>query len=130
MEGSHRQPGALDQLTLATFIKSGRYDRNVRRARIAYRTRRDKLVTGLARRAPVLRTTGLNAGLHLTIELPDRARESEIVERCAARDLAVDGLAGYDAGVAPGRSGLVIGYATPSPHAYSAALARLFTALA
>jgi GntR family transcriptional regulator/MocR family aminotransferase len=130
LDGSRQQPGALDQLTLATFIESGRYDRHVRRMRSVYRTRRDKLVTGLARRAPALHTAGLNAGLHLTIELADRARESAIVEGCAARNLAVDGLAGYDAGGAADRSGLVIGYATPPSHAFSAALARLFSALA
>jgi GntR family transcriptional regulator/MocR family aminotransferase len=129
MDASHGQPGALDQLALAAFIESGRYDRHIRRMRTMYRARRDKLTAGLARRAPALRTIGLNAGLHLTIELSDRERESEIVARCAARDLAVDGLAGYDAGAAPERSGLVIGYATPPSHAFSAALARLFTAL-
>jgi GntR family transcriptional regulator / MocR family aminotransferase len=129
MDASHQQPGVLAQLTLATFIESGRYDRHVRRVRTAYRMRRDKLVDGLTRRAPALRTIGLNAGLHLTLELADSASETEVVERCAARDLAVDGLAGYHAGGAPDRSGLVIGYATPPPHAFSAALARLLTAL-
>ena len=129
MEASGQQPGALAQLTLATFIESGRYDRHVRRVRTLYRTRRDKLVDGLARRAPALRTIGLNAGLHLTVELADRTAETEIVEQCAARKLAVDGLAGYDAAGAPDRSGLVIGYATPPSHAFSAALARLFAAL-
>jgi GntR family transcriptional regulator/MocR family aminotransferase len=130
MDASRRQPGALDQLTLAAFIESGRYDRHVRRMRTVYRTRRDKLTAGLAQRAPALRTIGLNAGLHLTIELADRACETEIAERCVVRDLAVEGLADYDAGAAPERSGLVIGYATPPSHAFSAALARLFTALA
>jgi GntR family transcriptional regulator/MocR family aminotransferase len=37
-------PSALDQLALASFIESGGYDRQVRRARLAYRRRRDRLV--------------------------------------------------------------------------------------
>ena len=37
----------LDQFTLAEFIDAGRYDRHVRRSRLAYRRRRDRLVAAL-----------------------------------------------------------------------------------
>ena len=47
-----RQGSAFDQLTLAEFISSGRYDRQVRRARLAYRRRRDRLVATLAPAGP------------------------------------------------------------------------------
>ena len=55
-------PSALDQLTLAEFIASGGYDRQIRRARLAYRRRRDRLVAALA---PLnLEVSGIAAGMH------------------------------------------------------------------
>ena len=49
-------PSAIDQLTLAELIASGGYDRHVRRLRIAYRRRRDRLL------AAVERVRGIDAG--------------------------------------------------------------------
>jgi len=42
-----RHTSSLDQLTLAEFVSSGHYDRQVRRSRLAYRSRRDRLVDAL-----------------------------------------------------------------------------------
>ena len=126
----HAQPAAIEQLTLAAFIGSGRYDRHIRRSRLAYRRRRDRLVAGLARRAPSVRVHGINAGLHTVLSLPGGPDEDEIVERAAARDLAIDTLGSFSARADLSRRGLVIGYATPPPHAYTTAVARLFAALA
>ena len=53
-----------------------------------------------------------------------------MIEQAAERGLALDGLAEY---AAPGHDGppaLVIGYARPPEHAYTAALARLDAAVA
>ena len=66
-------PSALDQLTLAELIASGGYDRHVRRMRIAYRRRRDRLL------ATVQRVTGIDAGLHAVVELDED--EADVVER-------------------------------------------------
>jgi len=41
-----RQSGTLKQLTLAEFITTGAYDRHLRRSRLTYRRRRDRLGTG------------------------------------------------------------------------------------
>ena len=46
MAGLAGGPSGLDQLTLAELITSGGYDRQVRRARLGYRRRRDRLVGG------------------------------------------------------------------------------------
>src|SRR4029453_11064175 len=43
---------ALDQLALATLIRSGRYDRHLRRIRASYAHRRQTLVDALARHVP------------------------------------------------------------------------------
>ena len=119
-------PAVFEQLTLAEFLAAGAFDRQVRRARIAYRRRRDRLIAQLAARG--LEVGGIAAGLHALAYLRGMS-EREAVERAAERGLAIEGLSAY---AAPGISGppaLVIGYARPPEHAYTAALARLDAAL-
>jgi GntR family transcriptional regulator/MocR family aminotransferase len=127
-------PGSrLDQLTLAEFIGSGAYDRHVRRSRLAYRRRQDRLAAALHREAPRVRVTGVAAGLHALCELPGGQSEAHVVARAAARGLEVDALDRYraaDAGVGPAqRQALVVGYGSPPEHAFSHAVARLCAAL-
>jgi GntR family transcriptional regulator / MocR family aminotransferase len=120
-------PSALDQLTLAEFIASGGYDRQVRRARLAYRRRRDRLVAALGRQGR--HVTGIAAGLHAVLELPGTDSERLVIDRAAGHGLALGGLESYRAkGADPAgddRAGLVIGYGRPPEHAYTTALARL-----
>jgi GntR family transcriptional regulator/MocR family aminotransferase len=126
---SGRLPSALDALTLAEFIASGGYDRQVRRARLDYRRRRDQLVEVIGRAAPDVRITGIAAGLHALLELPPGTDEDAVVRRAGERGLAVEGLRTY---TAPGhRRGpaLVVGYATPPPHLFPAALTELARAV-
>ena len=125
-----RQSSVTDQLTLAEFITSGGYDRHVRRSRLAYRRRRDRLVEALARAAPHVTVTGIAAGLHALAELPPGQDEDEVVARAAGHGLLVEGLRSYSATGAPGRAALVVGYATPPQHAFTGALARLTAVLA
>jgi len=124
-----RLSSSLDQLALAELIRSGGYDRHVRRARLAYRRRRDLLLGALARQVPEVRITGIAAGLHGVVRLPSGVSEEDVVANAAIRGLAVNGLAGHRAGDQDVGPGLVIGYATPPPHAFSAAVARLCAAL-
>ncbi|HEY7145758.1 MAG TPA: PLP-dependent aminotransferase family protein [Streptosporangiaceae bacterium] len=121
--------GSLDQLTLAELISSGGYDRHIRRARLAYRRRRNWLLTALASQAPEVEVTGIAAGLHAVAALPGRDAEEVIIARAAGRGLAVEGLGGYAAGRLTRGPALVIGYATPPGHAYTSAIARLCAAL-
>ncbi|MGW1028073.1 MocR-like pyridoxine biosynthesis transcription factor PdxR [Streptomyces sp. NPDC002577] len=118
--------GALDQLTLAEFIESGAYDRQVRSMRLRYRRRRDQLVAALAEKAPGVRATGIAAGLHAVLELPPGTEES-VVRAAAWQGLGVHGLARFthpDAATEP-RDALVVGYGTPPDHAWSGALDAL-----
>ena len=123
------QTSSLEQLTLAEFIASGAYDRHVRRARLSYRRRRDRLIAALGRHAPGVRLTGIAAGLHAVVELPRGAPEDQVVARAAARGVAVEGLGGYALREHTRGPALVIGYATPPDHAYTTALARLTAAI-
>ncbi len=123
-------PAALDQLTLAEFIESGRYDRQLRRARLAYRRRRDQLVAALRRQAPDVQVTGIAAGLHIVLTLPAGQREDEVVSRAARRGLALEGLGQYRAQRRHTRGpSLVVGYGTPAEHAFTGAVARLCAVL-
>jgi GntR family transcriptional regulator/MocR family aminotransferase len=117
-----RHTGILEQLTFAELIRSGRYDRHVRRSRITYRRRRDELVAALPAGLPV---TGIAAGLHLLVGLPAGVSESAVVNAARRRSLGLEGLSAHY-----GRSGrrppqLVIGYGTPPDHAFRPALRAL-----
>lgn len=120
-----RWTGVVDQLTFADLIACGAYDRHVRQMRQRYRARRNRLAAALAEHAPHIEPTGIAAGLHAVLRLPP-GTESSTVEAAAAQGIALDGLAGYrhpDAAAA--FDGLVVGYAAPSDHALTPALAAL-----
>jgi GntR family transcriptional regulator / MocR family aminotransferase len=121
-------PSGLDQLTLAEFIESGAYDRQIRRARLAYRRRRDRLAASL--RARGRHVTGIAAGLHAVLDLPTADTERELVAQAAEHGLGLLGLDSFRAsGTDADRAGLVIGYARPPEYAYTTALARLCAVL-
>ncbi|MEU8996743.1 PLP-dependent aminotransferase family protein [Streptomyces caniferus] len=126
--------GVTDQLTLAEFLTHGAYDRHIRRMRQRYRRRRDQLIDAVTTHAPHLTVTGISAGLHAVLQLPDgTAASDEHTALRAARwqGLALDGLSDYrhPATTTPPRHGLVVGYATPTDSAYSGALEALCRAL-
>jgi GntR family transcriptional regulator / MocR family aminotransferase len=121
-------PSGLDQLTLAEFIESGGYDRQIRRTRLAYRRRRDRLTAALRRQDR--HVTGIAAGLHAVLELSRTDTERQLVTRAAEQGLALQGLENFRApGATADRAGLVIGYGRPPEHAYTTALARLCAVL-
>jgi GntR family transcriptional regulator/MocR family aminotransferase len=122
-------PSAVDQLTFASFISSGDYDRHIRRARLVYRRRRDTLMAAMAGLG--LRVSGIAAGLHANVEFDHNEREYLVTSRASRHGVAVSGLSEFTAEGASGqRAGLVVGYGRPPEHAYTAALARLTAVLA
>jgi GntR family transcriptional regulator/MocR family aminotransferase len=60
----------IEQYALAHFLRTGGYDKHLRRMRREYRRRRDALVTALAKELPEIRVKGIDAGLHVYLELP------------------------------------------------------------
>jgi GntR family transcriptional regulator/MocR family aminotransferase len=125
-----RQTSSLDQLTFAEFVRSGGYDRHVRRGRMLYRRRRERLAAQLRLRAPRVRMAGVAAGLHAVLELPPGSREDEVIARAAERGLALSGLTEYAAPGARHAPALVVGFGTPPAHAFTTAVARLCAVLA
>lgn len=123
-------PDVIGQLTLAEFISSGAYDRRVRQARLAYRRRRDELVSVLRAGVPGARVSGIAAGLHALVELPPGLPEETAIARARRRGVEVQGLAPCTAGPGhPHAPALTVGYGCPPPRAFSTAIARLRSAL-
>nr|WP_042196321.1 PLP-dependent aminotransferase family protein [Kibdelosporangium sp. MJ126-NF4]CEL22549.1 Transcriptional regulator, GntR family domain / Aspartate aminotransferase [Kibdelosporangium sp. MJ126-NF4]CTQ89405.1 Transcriptional regulator, GntR family domain / Aspartate aminotransferase (EC 2.6.1.1) [Kibdelosporangium sp. MJ126-NF4] len=123
LAASGAQPPLLDQLVLADMISTGAYDRHVRRCRIEYRSRRDRLAAALPQH---LIPQGISAGLHLMLSLSE-AEESRVPVVARRHSLAV-------ATVTPmvmreERHGLIVGYGAPSRNAFSGALEALLGVL-
>jgi GntR family transcriptional regulator/MocR family aminotransferase len=99
----------LDQLTLAAFLRSGDYDRHVRKARRAYRSRRDAMLDALATHLPELQVAGVAAGVHLLLRLPSSVDDVALAERAVHARIRVAPLSGFYV-EHPHARGLVIGY--------------------
>jgi GntR family transcriptional regulator/MocR family aminotransferase len=102
-------PPTLDQLALAQLLSSGAYDRHLRKARRAFRIRRDLLVAELEQRLPACEVSGVAAGLHLVVHLPEATQPSAIVREAETRGVHVVDLDRYRAG-GSGPPALVLGY--------------------
>jgi GntR family transcriptional regulator/MocR family aminotransferase len=124
------QSGSLEQLAFAELIRSGGYDRHVRKMRLRYRRRRDTMLEALRERTPQLAVAGASAGLNLLVGLPSRKAERSALASTVANGVAVEGLhtGGYYQG--RGRAGLIVGYAAAPEHAYDAAVDAFTRALA
>jgi GntR family transcriptional regulator/MocR family aminotransferase len=124
----------LDQLTLAAFLRSGDYDRHIRRARAVYRARRSRLLEALATNLPELAVAGIAAGVHLLLHLPAHVDDAAIAARAAELRLRVPALSSFYVG-RPQARGLVVGYGrlhqsaiTPAVRALTAVVRPLLDA--
>ena len=105
----------LDQALFARFVERGDYDRQLRRCQRAYRERRDVLVSALAEHFPGAEVSGIAAGLHVIVTLPERyGVVGRFLERAGEGGVGVRGLGAYGR-VPDGRVRLVLGYAHLSP---------------
>lgn len=104
----------LEQYALAELIRTGGYDRQLRRMRREYRTRRDALVGALTEHLPEIRVRGVSAGLHLLAELPADWDEPAVAETAQDCGLAVEPVAPMR--YAPGPPALVVGFACLPAH--------------
>lgn len=99
----------IDQLAFADFLRRGEFDRHLRRMRPYYRRRRDALLAELERHLPGFEPTGIAAGLHLVVWLPDGLREEDLIAVAGNHGVRVVGVTGYR--LSEGRQGLILGYA-------------------
>ena len=114
---------ALDQLALASFIERGELDRHLRRMRLRYRRRRDRLVAAFGRHLPDAQVGGAAAGLHVTVALAPDADVDAVLARALDRGVAV--FATQQAG----RPLLLVGYANIDESAIEPAVRALAAAV-
>ena len=80
------------QLALADFIARGELERHLRRMRLRYARRREKLLIALARELPRWRPSGAADGLHVLVELPGEVNEPSLLAAAARRGVGIEGL--------------------------------------
>ncbi|MGW6010640.1 MocR-like pyridoxine biosynthesis transcription factor PdxR [Streptomyces sp. NPDC055210] len=120
--GSHTSPvPALPQLALAEMLRTGTYDRHVRRMRRRYRARRDLFVHRLGHDLPQITVTGVRGGLQAVLALPGKDGTQRVLASCRARGIGVGTLD------VPGA--MVAGYGIPPAHAFGQALDALVRAI-
>ncbi|GAB2560345.1 MocR-like pyridoxine biosynthesis transcription factor PdxR [Kribbella endophytica] len=98
------------QAALLAMLRDGYLDHLVRRSSRLYADRRNLTCRMLA---PYGRVVGQDAGLHITLLLPDHVDDQVLAAKARAAGVAVAPLADYRRTI-QGPPGLVIGYATPS----------------
>lgn len=121
--------GRIDQFALAHFIRTGDYDRHLRKMRALYRDRREALLAALSAELPEVEVSGISAGLHATVRFPRRLNETIIVESASRRDMGVSFLRRHYIGAAPEESTLLLSYANMSEATLGTALRTLVTML-
>ncbi|WP_371406165.1 PLP-dependent aminotransferase family protein [Kribbella sp. NBC_00662] len=104
-------PGWPMQAAMLAMLRDGYLDQAVRRGRRLYADRRTHTVAVLS---PYGQVIGQDAGLHVTLLLPDDADDVRIAAAAREAGVVVAPLSEYRRSVS-GPPGLVIGYATPSP---------------
>ncbi|MFI9387805.1 PLP-dependent aminotransferase family protein [Kutzneria sp. NPDC052558] len=106
----------LPQAALTHMLRTGGYERHLRRTRTLYRRRRDALLAAVADRLPSWQAVGVAAGLHVVLRLPDGVDDAALQRALAASGVNAMALSGY---VPSGRiapyPGLVVGYASLGP---------------
>jgi GntR family transcriptional regulator/MocR family aminotransferase len=115
MRTTFAQP-RLDQLALAEFIARGYLDRRLRRARAAYRRRRELVARTLPTRGPA-------AGLFVHVPLPQAADEGRVLRNARAAGIALDGVRANAMGTVD--PGVVLGFAASPEPSLDRALAIL-----
>jgi DNA-binding transcriptional MocR family regulator len=112
---------AVEQLAMADLLWRGGYDRHIRRMRLVYRRRRAEL-------ARVAALEGVAAGLHALLPLESAEQERVLIGRGRRAGVGLHGLHAHGYWREPGGdrpAALILGYATPPPHAWSPALEAL-----
>ena len=103
-------PPGFSQEVLADFINEGHFARHIRRMRVLYRERRSALVESIrAELGSMVEIMGGEAGMHLTIVLPEGSNDLEIARRAARQKLWLWPLSPFYLGEQP-RPGFILGF--------------------
>lgn len=124
-----RDASIVDQLILAEMLRSGAYDRHIRRSRQFYRRRRDHLAARL--REAGVAVAGIDAGLHAHLPCP-RADEPELLAAAYEEGFELYSLDLFRhpdyAEQRPGAAGgLIVGFGAPADSTFAADVEALAT---
>lgn len=97
------------QRVMTSFLGSGRLESHIARMRRYYARKRKMLAAIIEPLGDLARLQGLEAGLHVYLELDRRLDANRIAEEAAARGVTVTTIDNYFVGH-PDRSGLLLGY--------------------
>ncbi|KAF1369540.1 PLP-dependent aminotransferase family protein [Yokenella regensburgei] len=108
----YRSGRLLDQAALAQFIREGHYTAHIRRMRLLYARRRQRLTTLITQYLgkAALSEFNDNAGLHLVLKLEDHHDDIAIARNANEKGVLVRPLSRYYMGGKPQR-GLLMGFA-------------------
>ena len=95
-----------------------------------YRRRRDVTLAAVARHLPEATASGVAAGLHLYVRLPDECDERALVRAARQRGVLVEGTARHWADPAAAPPALVLGYGAAGEAAIEQGVAALGDAYA
>ncbi|MFC8917278.1 PLP-dependent aminotransferase family protein [Streptomyces sp. NPDC047821] len=102
---------SLTQLAFAELLRSGLFDRHLRRLNAHCRDRRDTLEEAVRRYLPGARVIGRAAGLHAYVGLPRGTDEAALVAAALRRSVVVRGGAAYHVRPRWDAPALVVGHA-------------------
>ena len=112
----------------ATMISEGWYERHLRTTRTRLRSRRERLVAAATKMLPDCPLSGMPAGMHLVMKLPDAVDEAAVVRRAAAHEVGVVSLDRYRLEAEP-TAALVIGFGNLRDGCEAEAVERLAAAI-
>lgn len=108
---SDRLTPTLEQEVLADFMQSGRYATHIRRMTRIYASKRFVLMKALRKEfGNRVNFVGVNAGLHLLIEIDSMAREADIATNAERLNVRVYPASPYYLGPRPKRASFLLGY--------------------
>jgi GntR family transcriptional regulator/MocR family aminotransferase len=116
------------QATFAEFLMRGELDRHLRGMRKVYGRRREALIAAVDRWLAEAHTTGVAAGLHVVVMLPDGADAEQIAADALALGVEVETLAGFRADRSPIPPGSVLGYGKLTPPQINDGIQRIAAA--
>lgn len=100
----------LTQLAFAELLRSGTFDRHLRRLNAQCRSRREALDEAVRRRLPGAEVTGRAAGHHAYLRLPRHVDEAALVTAALGRSVLLRGAAAYHARPPRNAPALVVGH--------------------
>jgi GntR family transcriptional regulator/MocR family aminotransferase len=111
-----RGASRIEEYAFADFLARGELDRHLRRMRARYRRQRDALVHALADELPEAVITGISAGLHATVQLPEGSDAEAIRQEVGRRRIMLNSMSDYRADTGSDSTTLMVGYGSvPEP---------------